>query len=205
MKQDPSLLFENKNAWSAWLDKHHKTSAGAWLQISKKISKIQTVSHPEALEVALCYGWIDGQRKKSSDEIWLQRFTPRGERSIWSKVNRANALALIEAGRMQAAGIAAIERAKKNGQWDSAYDAVAKATIPDDLAGELHKNHRAKAFFEQLNSQNRYAILFRLQTAKKPETRARRLEKFIAMLARNETIYPQKPKSKSPRRNSASE
>ena len=202
MTPAPSLLFQNKNDWSAWLDKNHNISAGVWLQLSKKNSDIQTVSHPEALEVALCYGWIDGQRKKGSDNSWLQRFTPRGARSIWSKVNRANALALIEAGRMQPAGITAIERAKTNGQWDSAYDAVAKATIPDDLATELRNNKQSKAFFEQLSSQNRYAILFRLQTAKKPETRARRLEKFIAMLARNETIHPQKLKPQTPRRNS---
>ncbi len=205
MTHPPSLLFQSENDWSAWLDENHTTSPGTWLQISKKDSGIRSVSHAEALEVALCYGWIDGQRKKSSDEIWLQRFTPRGERSIWSKVNRAKALALIEAGRMQPAGIAAIERARKNGQWDSAYDAVAAAKIPDDLERELRNNKQAKAFFEQLSSQNRYAILFRLQTAKKPETRAKRLEKFVAMLARNETIYPQRPKSQTARRNAPSE
>jgi uncharacterized protein YdeI (YjbR/CyaY-like superfamily) len=191
MTENPSLLFEDQEAWARWLHEHHATSAGIWIQISKKNSTIRSLSYAEALDEALCYGWIDGQKKKGPEGVWLQRFTPRRERSIWSKVNRTKVLTLIEAGRMRPTGFAAIERARKNGQWDSAYDAVADAIIPDDLAKELGKHHAARAFFDRLNSQNRYAILFRLQTAKKPETRARRLAKFVEMLKRQETIYPQ--------------
>lgn len=191
MTDNLSLLFENQAHWSKWLDEHHTTSSGVWLQLSKKDSIIRSLSYAEALEEALCYGWIDGQKKKGPEGVWLQRFTPRRERSIWSKVNRAKALALIEAGRMRPSGFAAVERAKNNGQWDSAYGAFSTAAIPEDLARELANNDQARAWFQQLSSQNRYAILFRLQTAKKLETRAKRLGKFVEMLARQETIYPQ--------------
>jgi uncharacterized protein YdeI (YjbR/CyaY-like superfamily) len=191
MIDNPSLLFEDQAAWSRWLEQHHADSPGVWLQISKKNSDIRSVSYAEALEEALCYGWIDGQKKTGPDGVWLQRFTPRRDRSIWSKVNRAKALALIEAGRMHPAGTAAIVRAKSNGQWDAAYGAFSTAEIPEDLAKELQTKKSAKAFFEQLSAQNRYAILFRLQTAKKPETRAKRLAKFVDMLTRGETIHPQ--------------
>lgn len=191
---DNSVLFETKESWMVWLQQYHATCPGAWLRFAKKNSGIRSLSHPEALEAALCYGWIDGQKKTGPEGMWLQRFTPRGERSIWSQVNRAAALALIDSGRMQAAGLAAVARAKENGQWEAAYEAVAAARIPDDLASELDAHAAAKEFFEQLSSQNRYAILFRLQTAKKPETRAKRLERFVQMLKQRQTIYPQRSK-----------
>ncbi len=188
---DDSVLFETQAAWAAWLRKNHAKSTGVWLQLGKKGSELRAVSYGEALETALCYGWIDGQKKPGPPGTFLQRFTPRGQRSIWSKINRQKALALIEAGRMQPAGLAAIERAKSNGQWDSAYDGARNASVPDDLDAALRKNPRAQAFFAKLNGQNRYAILFRLQTAKKPETRIKRLNQFVEMLNRHETIYPQ--------------
>jgi uncharacterized protein YdeI (YjbR/CyaY-like superfamily) len=191
MTDNASLLFEDKAAWSRWLEQHQHDSPGVWLQISKKNSEIRSVSYAEALEEALCYGWIDGQKKQGSEGVWLQRFTPRRDRSIWSKVNREKALALMEGQRMRPAGTAAIERAKGNGQWDAAYDSFRTAGIPHDLARELRRNKAAKAFFEKLSAQNRYAILFRLQTAKKPETRVHRLAKFVEMLKRGETIHPQ--------------
>jgi uncharacterized protein YdeI (YjbR/CyaY-like superfamily) len=189
-KELPVMLFAQQSDWADWLDQHHAESPGVWLRIAKKSSDLQSVSYAEAIDVALCYGWIDGQSKKYDESSWIQKFTPRGPRSIWSKVNREKVTALIESGRMQPAGLAAIERAKQNGQWDAAYDAPSKATVPSDLQAELDKHPQASAFFATLNSQNRYAILFRIQTAKKPETRARRIQQFIEMLERNEKIYP---------------
>lgn len=189
----PDLVthFESKTDWLAWLHKNHATSAGVWVPIAKKGAGMPSVSYAEALEVALCYGWIDGQKQLGTKDMWLQRFTPRRETSIWSKINREKALALIKEGRMQPAGLMAINLAKQHGRWDEAYDAVSAAQIPDDLAARLHDRPRAKAFFQTLSSRNRYAILFRLQTAKKPETRAKRLEKFISMLENHETLHPQ--------------
>jgi uncharacterized protein YdeI (YjbR/CyaY-like superfamily) len=160
------------------------------LQIAKKTGKLKTVTYAEAVEVALCYGWIDGQGKGLDESAYLQKFTPRGPRSIWSKINRTKAEALIKSGRMQPAGRAAIDRAKKNGQWDAAYDSHRTAAVPADLQAVLDQNSKAKAFFATLDSANRYAILFRLQTAKKPETRARRLEQFVRMLENHEKLYP---------------
>jgi uncharacterized protein YdeI (YjbR/CyaY-like superfamily) len=199
---DSAILFPAQADWRAWLDKNHANSAGVWLQIAKKSSDIPSVSYAEALEVALCYGWIDGQKRPGPEGVWMQRFTPRRPTSIWSRVNHEKALVLIKEGRMQPAGIEAIRRAKENGRWDSAYDAVSKAQIPHDLAAQLDKRPRARAFFQMLSSQNRYAILFRLQTAKKPETRAKRLEKFVAMLENHETIHPQSFKARDDRQNS---
>ena len=186
----PMLLFENPQAWATWLDENQATSPGVWLQIAKKGAGYTSVSYAEALEVALCYGWIDGQKQSFDEAAWLQKFTRRGPKSIWSKINREKAEALIQSGQMQPAGLATIERAKQNGQWDAAYDSHSKATVPDDLQAALDQNAEAKAFFATLNSNNRYAILFRIQTAKKAETRAKRIEQFVQMLERHEKIYP---------------
>ncbi len=186
----PILPFATRGAWEAWLDEHHAASEGLWLKIAKKGSGIETVSYPEALEVALCYGWIDGQKASFDDRHWLQRFTPRRSRSKWSKVNRQKAAELIERGAMKPAGLREVERAKADGRWGAAYDAQSTATVPDDLRRELEKNDAAREFFQTLNSANRYAILYQIGDAKKPETRARRIEKFVAMLAERKKLYP---------------
>lgn len=186
----PVIQFEDQQTWAAWLDENHATSAGLWLRLAKKASGIPSVSYDQALEVALCYGWIDGQKKSDDQTWWLQKFTPRGAKSIWSKVNRQKAQKLIESGRMKPAGLEAIERAKQDGRWDAAYDSPSSATVPDDFQAALDKNAQAKAFFATLNSANRYAILFRIQTAKKAETRAKRIEQFIHMLENHEKLYP---------------
>lgn len=183
------LEFETQRDWTAWLKKNHASSEGVWLRFRKKSSSTTSVTYAEALDVALCYGWIDGQKKAGDSETFLQRFTPRGPRSIWSKINREKVLALIEAGQMQPAGHAAIDRAKENGNWEAAYDSFKTKTIPPDLQAALDANPRAKAFYETLKSNNRYAILWRVQTAKKPETRARRIETFVTMLENGETLH----------------
>jgi uncharacterized protein YdeI (YjbR/CyaY-like superfamily) len=186
----PVLQCARQEDWAVWLDNNHAASAGVWLEVAKKASGRTSVSYAEALDVALCYGWIDGQKKSQDESSWLQKFTPRGDRSIWSKVNREKALALIASGQMKPAGLAAVERARQNGRWDEAYDSPSSATVPDDFQAELDRNAKAKAFFATLKSHNRYAILFKLQTANKTETRARRMQQFISMLERNETLYP---------------
>jgi uncharacterized protein YdeI (YjbR/CyaY-like superfamily) len=185
----PVHLFKDAAAWEAWLARQHAKSAGLWLRIAKAGSNAKTVSYAEAVEVALCYGWIDGQKKKFDDSTWLQKFTPRGKRSIWSKINREKAERLIESGRMQPAGLAAVERAKANGQWDAAYDSHRTARVSDDLQRALDAHPKAKAFFATLSSANRYAILFRIQTAKRAETRARKIEQFVEMLERHEVVH----------------
>ena len=182
----PILPFATRGAWEAWLDEHHAASEGLWLKIAKKGSGIETVSYPEAL----CYGWIDGQKASFDDRYWLQRFTPRRSRSKWSRVNRQKATELIERGAMKPAGLREVERAKADGRWDAAYDAQSTATVPDDLRRELENNDAAREFFQTLNSANRYAILYQIGDAKKPETRARRIEKFVAMLAERKKLYP---------------
>jgi uncharacterized protein YdeI (YjbR/CyaY-like superfamily) len=184
------LLFRRQKDWQDWLGANHATSSGAWLRLAKKRSAIQSVSYREALEAALCFGWIDAQKKGESEQAWLQRFTPRRDKSIWSKVNRGKAAALIKAGRMQPAGLEQVERAKKDGRWDAAYDSPGSAEVPDDLQAALDRNPRAKAFFGALDRANRYAILWRIQTVKKAETRARRIRQFIEMLKRHEKVHP---------------
>ena len=184
------VSFPSRRAWERWLTEHHASSSGVWLKIAKKASGARSVSYPEALEVALCFGWIDGQGNKLDDGHWLQRFTPRRARSRWSKRNVGLATALIERGEMKPAGLGEVERAKADGRWDAAYDAPSTATVPDDLRRALDKNKRAREFFASLDSRNRYAILYRVQDAKKPETRARRIEKFVAMLADHDKLYP---------------
>jgi uncharacterized protein YdeI (YjbR/CyaY-like superfamily) len=186
----PILLFETQDAWASWLEEHHSRAPGIWLRLAKKATGIASIDYGQALEVALCYGWIDGQKKGYDESSWLQKFTPRGAKSIWSKINREKAEQLIESGRMKPAGLAAIESAQRDGRWDAAYDSQRSAAVPDDLQAALDANPAAQAFFQTLNSVNRYAILFRIQTAKKPETRARRIEQFVAMLERHEKLYP---------------
>ena len=186
----PVKLFRDQKAWEAWLARHFDSSAGLWLRLAKTSATLRSVTYQEALEEALCHGWIDGQKKRYDEQSWLQKFTPRGPRSIWSKINRTKALKLIKQGRMRAAGSAAIERAKEGGRWETAYDSHRTATPPRDLEAALDQNPKAKAFFATLNSQNRYAILFRIQTAKKPETRRKRIEQFTRMLEKHTTLYP---------------
>jgi uncharacterized protein YdeI (YjbR/CyaY-like superfamily) len=185
----PILAFDGPDAWAAWLEEEHASSKGIWLKLAKKGSGIPSVTYAEALEVALCHGWIDGQKRSHDASAWLQKFTPRGKRSIWSKVNREKALALIESGRMRPAGLEEVERAQRDGRWEAAYDSQSTATMPGDLAEVLEQSPKAKAFFATLDSANRYAILFRVQTAKKAETRVRRIEQLVQMLERGEKIH----------------
>ncbi len=192
-RSDDSLAVESffdQSAWAAWLAANHAAARGIWLKLAKKAAGVPSVTYAEALESALCYGWIDGQKKALDDVWWLQKFTPRGARSIWSKINRQKAEQLIEAGAMQPAGLRAVEAAQADGRWARAYDSQATSTVPADLQAALDANPDATAFFATLDSRNRYAILFRTESAKKSETRARRIEQFVAMLARHEKLYP---------------
>ena len=186
----PVVPFASRDAWAAWLEERHATSDGLWLKLAKKGSGIDTVTYAEAVEVALCYGWIDGQVRKFDESYWLQRFTPRRTRSKWSKINRQRAIELIEKGEMKPAGLREVERARADGRWDAAYDAQSTAQVPEDLRRELEKDEAAREFFARLNSANRYAILYQIQDAKKPETRARRIAKYVAMLSEGKKIYP---------------
>jgi uncharacterized protein YdeI (YjbR/CyaY-like superfamily) len=186
----PVQPFASAAEWESWLREHHAELPGVWVKLAKKGSGVPSVTFAEALDAALCYGWIDGQARSVDDSWYVQKFTPRRSRSTWSKRNRDKVAALIEAGRMQPAGLREIERAKADGRWDAAYDAPSTATVPDDLQRELDANPTAAEFFATLNSQNRYAILHRIQTARKPETRERRIKQFIEMLARSEKLYP---------------
>lgn len=183
------LFFESPGAFEAWLQANHATAGGVWLKMARKATGIASIDHAGALDVALCYGWIDGQRGKLDDTFFLQRFTPRRRRSRWSKVNRHKVAALIEAGRMQPAGLAEVERAQADGRWDAAYDPPSTATVPDDLQAALDANPAARSFFATLSGRNRYAILFRVADAKKAETRARRIAQLVAMLAEGRTLY----------------
>jgi uncharacterized protein YdeI (YjbR/CyaY-like superfamily) len=185
----PVQLFKDDQAWEAWLARQHDKSSGLWLQIAKTAANIKTLSYAEALDVALCYGWIDGQKKAFDDTTWLQKFTPRGKRSIWSKINRERVQRLVESGRMRPPGLEAVNRAKANGQWESAYDSHRAAKVPEDLQRALDAHPKAKAFFATLNSANRYAILFRVQTVKRAATRAKKIEQFVSMLERHELIH----------------
>lgn len=186
----PILPFASKKKWAAWLAKQHDRSAGVWLKLAKKGSDIPSVTYDEAVEVALCYGWIDGQKGSFDDQYWLQKFTPRGQKSIWSKINKEKAEKLTKNGEMNPAGLKAIELAKQDGRWDKAYESQKNISVPDDLQAALEKSPKAKAFFATLNSVNRYAILFRIHNAKKAETRTRRIRQFVEMLERGEKLYP---------------
>ena len=185
-----ALTFASQAEWESWLGQNGGTSTGAWLRLAKKGAGQRTVSYEEAVESALCHGWIDGQKKAESEQYWLQRFTPRSAKSIWSKINKDKAEALIVAGRMRRAGLREIEKAKQDGRWEAAYTSASNAIVPDDLQAALDANPKAAKFFATLNSRNRYAILFRIQNARKPETRARKIAEFIDMLKRGETFHP---------------
>jgi uncharacterized protein YdeI (YjbR/CyaY-like superfamily) len=185
----PVLPFASRDDLAAWLDANHASAQGVWIKFAKKGSGRPTVTYAEAVELALCYGWIDGQVAKFDDDWYLQRFTPRRARSKWSKINRDKATALIERGEMKPAGLAEVERAKADGRWDAAYDPPSKIGVPDDLRAAFDANPRAAAFFETLDSTNRYAVLYRIHDAKRPETRARRVRQFVEMLARGEKLH----------------
>lgn len=183
------ISFESKKKWSEWLVKQHDKSYGLWLKLAKKDSGIPSITYEEALDVALCYGWIDGQKKGFDDKYWLQKFTPRGARSIWSKINTEKVERLIASGEMKPAGMRAIEAAKQDGRWDAAYASQKNSAMPDDFQAALDKNKKAKAFFATLKSAERYSFLFRIQTAKKAETRAKRIQQFLEMLENGESIH----------------
>jgi uncharacterized protein YdeI (YjbR/CyaY-like superfamily) len=184
------MPFASPAEWEEWLEDNHAASDGVWIKMAKKDAGIESVRYPEVLESALCFGWIDGRREALDERHFLQRFTPRRSRSRWSRINREKAERLIADGRMRAAGLAEVERAQADGRWQAAYEGQKRSTVPDDLQRELDARPKARAFFAELSSQNRYAILYRLHDAKKPETRARRLEKFVGMLEAGERIYP---------------
>jgi uncharacterized protein YdeI (YjbR/CyaY-like superfamily) len=186
----PVVAFSSQQAFEVWLTSQPADCRGLWLKIAKKASGIASISRAEAVDSALCHGWIDGQLDSFDGNYWLIRFTPRQPASKWSEINRARAQELVALGRMRPAGLKEIERAKKDGRWDAAYAAQSTAQVPDDLARSLAKSKKAKAFFETLDSKNRFAILYRIHSAKKPETRAARIEKFVAMLVEGETLYP---------------
>ena len=186
----PIMAFETQSTWEDWLDEHHADTKGAWLKIAKKGAVIPTISYAEALEGALCYGWIDGQKAALDDRLWLQKFTPRRAKSIWSKVNREKALELVAAGKMRPPGQRQIELAQADGRWEAAYESQRTIVVPPDLQSALESNPGAAQFFATLDSANRYAILWRIQQAKRPQTRAARIEKFIGMLSRHEKVHP---------------
>jgi uncharacterized protein YdeI (YjbR/CyaY-like superfamily) len=187
---EQTLTFASRDAWEAWLAREHQTAPGVWLAIAKKGAGVDSVSYAEAVEVALCFGWIDGQKRKLDDRHWLQRFTPRAARSKWSQVNRQKATELIESGAMTPAGLREVARAQADGRWEAAYEAQSTAIVPDDLRRAIDDDDAARAFFATLDSRNRYAILHRVHDAKKPETRERRIQKYVAMLSAGEKIYP---------------
>ena len=187
-KPEP-LRFATPRAFEAWLRKNHASFDGVWLLIAKAGAEEPTVSYPHAVEIALCHGWIDGQKKALDEQHWLQRFTPRRARSLWSKANREKAEALIRSGRMQPAGMAEIARAQGDGRWDAAYEGARTADVPPDLQAALDARPKARSFFAQLDAANRYAVLWRVRTARRAETRARRIEGLVEMLARGEKIH----------------
>lgn len=184
----PIQLFRDAAAWEAWLIAH-ADAPGLWLKIAKKDQGVVSVSYAEALDVALCHGWIDGLKRSCDAQCFLQRFTPRRPRSVWSKINIGKVEALIAAGRMRAGGMREVEAAQADGRWQAAYDSARNIEVPDDLTAAFKKNAKARKFFEQIDRSNRYAVLWRIQTAKKPETRAARIEKLVAMLERGEKIH----------------
>ncbi len=186
----PIVAFPSQDDWRAWLDEHHADSPGLWLKIAKKATGIDTVTHAEALDVALCYGWIDGQRNRFDDTWFLQRYTPRRPKSKWSQINRDKVADLTERGLMRPAGRREVDRAKADGRWDAAYPSQRNLTVPDDLQAALDADEAAKEFFANLDRVNRYAILYRLYDAKKPETRVKRIETFVAMLAEGRKLHP---------------
>ena len=192
----PVKLFKTPDAWTKWLDANYAKSSGIWMRIAKKDADLTSINYAEALDVALCYGWIDGQKRPLDASSWLQRFTPRGPRSLWSKINTAKAKVLIDSGRMRPPGLAAVTSAQQTGRWESAYQPSSSAAVPPELQAALDRNPKANAFFQTLRGANRYALIFRVSTAKKPETKAKRVADFIARLERGETIFgPPKKKT----------
>jgi uncharacterized protein YdeI (YjbR/CyaY-like superfamily) len=189
--------FPDRGAWERWLEGHHESSDGVWLKIAKKGSGAITVSYPDALEEAIRYGWIDGQKGAHDDSFWLQRFCPRGPRSKWSQVNRRKATELIEQGRMTPAGIAQVNAAKQDGRWEAAYASQSTATVPEDFQDALEANPAAGEFFATLKSSERYSFLYRIHDAKRPDTRAQRISEYVAMLSEGKTIHqrPDGPRS----------
>lgn len=188
MPEQPTMLFLSQADWEAWLEANYNQSDGLWMQIAKKDGGKSSVSYQEALDVALCFGWIDGQKGSMDEVYWLQKFTPRRKQSPWSAVNVEKVAKLIEAGKMREAGMKEIERAKADGRWDAAYQPQSKMTVPEDLQAALDANPEAAEFFKTLKSAPRYAMLYRLQTAKKPETRAKRIAEYVAMLAEKKSL-----------------
>ena len=184
----PTLPFESKNEFAEWLAKNHDKSAGAWLKLAKKDAEILSVTYKEAVNVALCYGWIDGQAKSFDDKYWLVKFTPRRSKSIWSQINTKRVEQLIASGEMKPSGLKAVEAAKQDGRWDAAYASQKNISVPADFQSALSKNEKAKAFFESLTGSKRYAFLFRIETAKKAETRIKRILQFVEMLEKGETF-----------------
>lgn len=192
MPKGPIEFFASAVAWERWLEREHATATELWIKFAKKDAAVTSVTYQEAVEVALCFGWIDGQSARLDDEYWLQRFTPRRPRSPWSKINRERAERLVERGRMRPAGLREIERARADGRWDAAYHSPSTATVPADLQRALDADDAARTFFAALDATNRYAILHRIETAVRAETRARRIATYVAMLANGETIYPRR-------------
>lgn len=185
----PVIPFPTAADWEAWLEENHAASDGIWMKLGKKSAKVPSISYAEAVIVALCFGWIDGQAKSVDEQWYLQRFTPRRKRSPWSRINRDRAEALMAEGRVRPAGLAAIEAARADGRWDAAYEPPSTITVPDDLRAALDRSPAAAEMFESLNKTNRFAILYRITTAVRPETRRARIEKFVAMLERGEKLY----------------
>jgi uncharacterized protein YdeI (YjbR/CyaY-like superfamily) len=186
----PTLFFASPGEWEEWLEREHERAGGVWMSIAKRGAPRAGTSYSEALDVALCFGWIDGQKAALDARHWLQRFTPRSARSRWSQNNRDRAQALIDAGRMRPAGHAQIERARADGRWDAAYPGARAATVPEDLERALAANPDARAFFDTLDGANRYAILYRIHEARRPQTRAARIARYVEMLAAGERIHP---------------
>jgi uncharacterized protein YdeI (YjbR/CyaY-like superfamily) len=201
MANETIVAFESAAQWTAWLKTHHAKSDAVLLRIDKTAAK-GALTYAQAIDAALAWGWIDSQKRALDKTAWLQRFSRRTAKSPWSKINREKAEALIASGAMKAAGLAEVERAKAEGRWAQAYDGARTVAVPDDLAAAFAKNKKAKAFFETLDGGNRYAILWRVQTARKAQTRAERIAKFVAMCGRGETLHPpsrKRPMSKKPK------
>jgi len=183
------ISFKSQKEWKRWLSKNHSKSTGVWFRFFKKDSGIKHVNYAEALDEALCFGWIDGQAKKFDDKSWIQKFTPRRPASVWSKRNKDNIERLVKAGKMKPAGLKEVEKAKSDGRWENAYDSPKNMKVPEDFLKELSKNKKAKAFFETLNKTNTYSIAWRLQTSKKPETRIRRMTAILEMLKKGNKLH----------------
>lgn len=186
---EPTRTFRTREDFASWLERNHARSTGIWARIARKGGGLESMTYQEGLEVALCYGWIDALKRPENETAWLQRFVPRRPKSLWSRINREKALALIERGEMRAAGHAEVERARNDGRWDAAYDSPSRASVPAELEAGLTRRPKAKAFFEQLDRVNRYAIIWRIQTATSADARARRIEKLVDMLEKGEKLH----------------